>query len=95
MHRTGCLALVTDDMARAQELLDEALRRYRELGELNSNVLMAQIELAMTIGFQGDLDGAAAICEEVREICEDHGERWALSYALYVLAFAALQRGLY
>ncbi|MEU2669641.1 AAA family ATPase [Streptomyces sp. NPDC007164] len=92
VHRTGCLALVTDDMARAQELLDEALRRYRELGELNSNVLMAQIELAMTIGFQGDLDGAAAICEEVREICEDHGERWALSYALYVLAFAALQR---
>lgn len=93
VHRTGCLALVTDDMARAQELLDEALRRYRELGELNSNVLMAQIELAMAVGFQGDLDGAAAICEEVREICEDHGERWALSYALYVLAFAALQRG--
>ncbi|MFD0343296.1 ATP-binding protein [Streptomyces sp. NPDC127117] len=93
VHRTGCLALVTDDMVRAQELLGEALRRYRELGELNSNVLMAQIELAMTVGFQGDLDGAATICEEVREICEDHGERWALSYALYVLAFAALQRG--
>ncbi|TXS47539.1 NACHT domain-containing protein [Streptomyces sp. or43] len=93
VHRTGCLALVTDDMARAHELLQEALGRYRELGELNSNVLMAQIELAMTVGFQGDLDGAAVICEEVREICEDHGERWALSYAMYVLGFAALQRG--
>ncbi|WP_406015543.1 tetratricopeptide repeat protein [Streptomyces sp. NBC_00984] len=93
VHRMGCLALVTDDMARAQELLDDALRRYRELGELNSNVLMAQVELAMAVGFHGDLDGAAAICEEVREICEDHGERWALSYALYVLAFAASQRG--
>ncbi|MFJ1612698.1 ATP-binding protein [Streptomyces sp. NPDC088251] len=92
VHRMGCLALVTDDMVRAQELLDDALGRYRELGELNSNVLMAQIELAMAVGFHGDLDGAAAICEEVREICEDHGERWALSYALYVLAFAALQR---
>ncbi|MFD4948199.1 ATP-binding protein [Streptomyces sp. NPDC058409] len=92
VHRMGCLALVTDDMARAQELLDDALGRYRELGELNSNVLMAQIELAMAVGFHGDLDGAAAICEEVREICEDHGERWALSYALYVLAFTALQR---
>ncbi|MFI6723753.1 ATP-binding protein [Streptomyces atratus] len=93
VHRMGCLALVTDDMVRAQELLDDALGRYRELGELNSNVLMARIELAMAVGFRGDLDGAAAICEEVREICEDHGERWALSYALYVLAFAALQRG--
>ncbi|WP_443051110.1 ATP-binding protein [Streptomyces sp. JV185] len=92
VHRMGCLALVTDDMARAQELLGDALRRYRELGELNSNVLMAQIELSMAVGFHGDLDGAAAICEEVREICEDRGERWALSYALYVLAFAALQR---
>lgn len=93
VHRTGCLALVTDDMARAHDMLQEALGRYRELGELNSNVLMAQVELAMAVGFQGDLDGAAVICEEVREICEDHGERWALSYALYVLGFAALQQG--
>lgn len=93
VHRTGCLALVTDDMARAQELLNDALGRYRELGELNSNVLMAQVELAMAVGFRGDLDRAVTICEEVQEICEDHGERWTLSYALFVLAFAALQRG--
>lgn len=93
VHRTGCLALVTDDMERAQDLLHDALGRYRELGELNSNVLMAQVELAMAVGFRGDLDRAVVICEEVRDICEDHGERWALSYALYVLAFATLQRG--
>ncbi|WP_392668985.1 ATP-binding protein [Streptomyces sp. LN785] len=92
VHRTGCLALVTDDMLRAEELLQDALRRYRDLGELNSNVLMAQVELAMAVGFRGDLEAAATICEEVREICEDHGEQWALSYALYVLAYAALKR---
>ncbi|MFD9498356.1 ATP-binding protein [Streptomyces sp. NPDC060035] len=93
VHRSGCLAIVTDDLVRAEELLREALTRYREIGELNSNVLMAQVELAMAVAFAGDLDGAAEICEEVREICEDHGERWALAYALYVLAYAALQRG--
>ncbi|MEE1794204.1 AAA family ATPase [Streptomyces sp. BE308] len=93
VHRTGCLAIVTDDMPRAEELLRDALVRYRELGELNSNVLMAQIELAMAVAFRGDLEGAAVICDEVREICEDHGERWALAYALYVLAYAALRRG--
>ncbi|MGP3632922.1 ATP-binding protein [Streptomyces sp. 24-1644] len=93
VHRMGCLALVTDDMVRAEELLREALVRYREAGELNSNVLMGQVELAMAVAFLGDLEGAVAICEEVREICEDHGERWALAYALYVLAYAALQRG--
>ncbi|MGW4306564.1 ATP-binding protein [Streptomyces californicus] len=93
VHRTGCLAIVTDDMPRAEALLREALGRYREAGELNSNVLMAQVELAMAVAFLGDLDAAAAICEEVRETCEDHGERWALAYALYVLAYAALHRG--
>lgn len=94
VHRTGCLALVTDDMERAHTLLRDALDRYRDLGELNSNVLMARIELAMTVGFQGDPQSAAEICEEVREICEDHGERWARGYALYVLGFTCLQQGL-
>ncbi|MGW3207057.1 ATP-binding protein [Streptomyces sp. NPDC001135] len=92
-HRTGCLALVTDDMARAETLLRSALRRYREIGELNSNVLMGQVELAMARAFQGDLPDAVRMCEDVRRVCEDHGERWARSYALYVLAYAAWQGG--
>ncbi|MGW3463471.1 ATP-binding protein, partial [Streptomyces olivaceoviridis] len=81
-HRTGCLALVTDDMARAETLLRSALDRYQEIGELNSNVLMGQVELAMTRAFQGDLPDAVRLCEDVRRVCEDHGERWARSYAL-------------
>ncbi|PZT69959.1 regulator [Streptomyces sp. SW4] len=92
-HRTGCLALVTDDMAGAETLLRSALERYREIGELNSNVLMGQVELAMTRAFQGDLPGAVRLCEDVRRVCEDHGERWARSYALYVLAYAAWSEG--
>ncbi|MFH9085223.1 ATP-binding protein [Streptomyces sp. NPDC017673] len=92
-HRTGCLALVTDDMARAETLLRSALDRYQEIGELNSNVLMGQVELAMTRAFQGDLPDAVRLCEDVRRVCEDHGERWARSYALYVLAYAAWQGG--
>ncbi|UGY90388.1 ATP-binding protein [Streptomyces gobiensis] len=92
-HRTGCLALVSDDMPRAEELIRGALARYREIGELNSNVLMGQVELAMAVAFQGDLAGAVALCEEVQEVCEDHGERWTLAYARYVLAYAAWARG--
>ncbi|MEW2166273.1 regulator [Streptomyces sp. NPDC007084] len=92
-HRTGCLALVTDDMARAETLLRSALDRYREIGELNSNVLMGQVELAMALAFQGDLPGAVKLCEDVRRVCEDHGERWALGYALYVLAYEAQAGG--
>ncbi|MDT0488057.1 ATP-binding protein [Streptomyces doebereineriae] len=92
-HRTGCLALVSDDMPRAERLLRSSLERYQEIGELNSNVLMAQVELAMARAFLGDLPDAVLLCEDVRQVCEDHGERWAKSYALYVLAYAAWREG--
>ncbi|MGW2017265.1 ATP-binding protein [Streptomyces sp. NPDC001927] len=92
-HRMGCLALLSDDMRRAEELIGRALVAYRELGELNSNVLMAQVELAMARVFLGDLEGAVALCVDVREICEERGERWTKAYALYVLAYAAWTRG--
>lgn len=92
-HRTGCLALVGDDMPRAERLLRSALDRYQEIGELNSNVLMGQVELAMTRAFQGDLPDAVRLCEDVRRVCEDHGERWTRGYALYVLAYAAWADG--
>ncbi|WP_372351917.1 tetratricopeptide repeat protein [Streptomyces sp. KL116D] len=93
VHRTGCLALVTDDLARAEQLLRAALSSYREIGELNSNVLMGQVELAMAVAFQGDLTEAVALCEDVRQVCEDHGERWTRAYALYVLAYAEWHQG--
>ncbi|RCH67146.1 regulator [Streptomyces sp. SDr-06] len=93
VHRTGCLALVTDDMPRAEELLRTALRGYDEVGELNCNVLMGQVEMAMAVGFRGRLDEAVSVCEQVVRVCEDHGERWARAYALYVLAYAAWHGG--
>ncbi|WP_258020771.1 ATP-binding protein [Streptomyces anatolicus] len=92
-HRIGCLALVTDDIPRAEELLRSALERYREIGELNSNVLMGQVELAMALAFRGELADAVELCEDVRRVCEDHGERWTLAYALYVLGYAAWTHG--
>ncbi|MEU7283123.1 AAA family ATPase [Streptomyces sp. NPDC045431] len=92
-HRMGCLALVSDDMPHAAELLGRAQDAYRALGELNSQVLMGQVELAMAKVFLGDLDGAVALCREVREVCEERGERWTRAYALYVLAYAAWTRG--
>ncbi|MFF5392358.1 ATP-binding protein [Streptomyces sp. NPDC013012] len=94
-HRMGCLALLTDDAVRAEELIGRALDSYRELGELNSNVLMGRVEVAMARAFRGDLEGAAALCREVREICEERGELWTRAYALYVLAYAAWTRDAY
>jgi ATP/maltotriose-dependent transcriptional regulator MalT len=92
-HRTGCLALASDDMPRAERLLRSSLERYQEIGELNSNVLMAQVEPATARAFLVDLSDAVRLCEDVRRVCEDHGERWARSYAPYVLAYAAWSEG--
>ncbi|WP_426362930.1 ATP-binding protein [Streptomyces sp. E-08] len=94
-HRMGCLALLSDDLPRAESLIGRALDSYRELGELNSNVLMGQVEVAMARAFRGDLAGAVAICREVREVCEERGELWTRAYALYVLAYSAWTRDAY
>ncbi|GAA3432594.1 hypothetical protein GCM10018954_021970 [Kutzneria kofuensis] len=93
VHRLGCAELLAGNHARAQELFEDALGRYAALGELNSNVIMARIELAMVSAFRGDLDEAVELCLRTQRVCLAHGERWAYSYALYVLAFAACTRG--
>ncbi|WP_327656558.1 ATP-binding protein [Streptomyces sp. NBC_00483] len=92
-HRLGCAALMRDQHATAERYFRASLASYAELGELDSNVMMARIELAMALAFQGDLAAAVPLCEEARATCEEHGERWAKAYALYVLAFAAWAGG--
>ncbi|WP_338700853.1 regulator [Streptomyces sp. Q6] len=92
-HRLGCAALMRDEHATAERYFRASLTSYAELGEHNSNVMMARIELAMALAFQGDLASAVTLCQEARAACETHGERWAKAYALYVLAFAAWAGG--
>ncbi|WP_306317128.1 MULTISPECIES: BTAD domain-containing putative transcriptional regulator [unclassified Streptomyces] len=92
-HMAGAAALLGDDPRRAQDLLEDALGRYVALGELNSVVVMAQIQLAMTSVFVGTPDRAVRLCSRARAICEVHDETWTLAYVLYVQAFAEWARG--
>ncbi|WP_185845697.1 LuxR C-terminal-related transcriptional regulator [Kibdelosporangium aridum] len=92
-HRLGCNALVGDDLPVAQELFEEAQQRYLRLGEMNSNVMIAWAEQAVTAVFREDLDRAAAICQEARAIVEEYGEQWAHAYLIYTQAVIALSRG--
>lgn len=43
--------------------------------------------------FRSDLPSAVLLCEDVRQTCEDHGERWARAYALQGLGYAAWVEG--
>ncbi|RSD10496.1 hypothetical protein EIY87_37240 [Amycolatopsis eburnea] len=92
-HRLGCNLLVGDDVGDAKTLFEEALARYRQLGELNSNVMLAGIELAIASVFLGDLDRAGRLCEEACATGAAHGEQWAHAYAVYAQALVALGRG--
>jgi non-specific serine/threonine protein kinase len=93
IHRLGCNALVGDDVGHAKDLFEDARIRYRRLGELNGNVMLAGIEMAIASIFLGELEEAAALCEEARAIGAAHGEEWAYAYAIYVLALVALNQG--
>jgi predicted ATPase len=88
-HQLGSLALVSDDPPAAERFIAEALRGYHRVGRLDGTVLMGQVGLAMAVAFQGDLPRAVRLAEGAREQCLDRGERWALTYALYALAYAA------
>ncbi|MEU5403483.1 regulator [Streptomyces sp. NPDC005963] len=89
VHRLGALALLSDSPAHAEDLLRGALASYRELGELNGNVLLAQTSLAMSLVFQERREEARELSDEVLSICRDNGELWARSYALYAQGYAA------
>jgi predicted ATPase/DNA-binding SARP family transcriptional activator len=95
-HMLGAAALLGDDPILAQARLREAIERYRALDALDGPIgvaVMAKVHLGMADIFLGDPAEAILRCEEARAICEQHGGQWALSYALYVLAFAQWRLG--
>ncbi|MDJ1132357.1 ATP-binding protein [Streptomyces iconiensis] len=93
LQMLGCLAVVSDELGRAKALLRDALDRFRQLGELNALVVLAQVELAMAHAFDGELETALTLSEEARDISAGSGERWVLSYTLYLLAYVHMVRG--
>jgi predicted ATPase/DNA-binding CsgD family transcriptional regulator len=92
-HRLACTMLVGDELDRAAELFEEAWERYWELGLLDSNVLLARIELGIVAVFRGDFARAAELCEQARAEGERYGEQWATAYATWLLAMCAFARG--
>ncbi|MEU7480335.1 LuxR C-terminal-related transcriptional regulator [Lentzea sp. NPDC042327] len=92
-HRLACTHLVGDDLDLADELFEEARRRYRSLGAVNSHTMLAGIELAISAIFRRDFATAERLCVEAKAVGEEHGELWAQAYAIYVLALCAWASG--
>ncbi|HEY0497481.1 MAG TPA: BTAD domain-containing putative transcriptional regulator [Kutzneria sp.] len=89
----GATAIFNDDLVAATALFAEANHLLTGLGQLDSNVIMTKVGLAMTVAFTGDLSTTVALAQEAHAVAEQHGEQWALAYAHYVLGFAACLQG--
>lgn len=76
----------------AKSLLEDAVARHKGLGTLNSLSVLATTQLAFVSCLIGELDRAIALCEEARDVCERYGERWTLSWTLWVLGLARWTR---
>jgi predicted ATPase/DNA-binding SARP family transcriptional activator len=88
----GAAAVFDGDLTTGARLLAEAHGRHQSLGQLDSNVIMTRVALAITVAFEGDLARAESLCIEARDICVANGEQWALAYAFWVLAFITANR---
>ncbi len=94
-HLLGATAMMGDDLAQARTLLSEASQRFADEvakqpddNDLRVIALMNRIHLSVVHTLQGDLEKATVISDECRQLCEQYGEHWGRSYALYALALA-------
>ena len=78
----------TGNLSVARALLSEAVDHHRSTGLVNSLTLLGIAQLGFVSCLVGEEDRAVELCEECRVICEEHGELWALSWALWVSGLA-------
>jgi non-specific serine/threonine protein kinase len=77
--------MLSGDLERASTLLEEALSAYPAVGARDHLTGGLRIQLGLTYLFQQDLERAVAHFADCRTRCEQRGERWLLSYAVWGL----------
>ena len=88
----GVARMLGGDLASAAPLLESAVTRLAEVGEVG--VLPVAIgSRAVVLLFQGDHEGAERLCEQARQLCEAHGDRLALGTILVISAMVATAAG--
>jgi len=74
-------------------ILEQAVEDYRDTAVVDARSGLAWCNLPTVAGLLGDPDRAVAVCHGWLRICAAAGERWARSWALWVLAIALWDRG--
>nr|WP_243770244.1 LuxR C-terminal-related transcriptional regulator [Amycolatopsis acidicola] len=92
-HEQGLVAFFGGDFDSSERILLEALDRYQGTEAPPDLVGSLRVHLGLLYIFAGDTHEALRHFEALRPQCEEHGERWMLSYAVYGLGLTALMCG--
>ncbi|KAB2348414.1 ATP-binding protein [Actinomadura rudentiformis] len=88
----GTAALFEGDLPEAIARFEKSVVSLRESGNTHGS-LMSMFQLAISLAHAGELERAAATCDQALAISQECGERWVRSYILWVLGFDTWQRG--
>ncbi|ETK32301.1 ATP-binding protein [Microbispora sp. ATCC PTA-5024] len=82
----GTAAFLQGDLKKAMALLGVAIEFHRGGRELNPGLLPAIVELSLVLTAQQDVFEAETLLQDCLKICQERGEQWLRSYALWVMA---------
>ncbi|MER7078969.1 non-specific serine/threonine protein kinase [Saccharopolyspora kobensis] len=91
-HIAGLIDMVRDRHEAAMEWFAEALEQ-EEVMLHDGLAMLSMASLASLHVFHGDLPRALDLCRRCREICAEHGEKWARSWCELVLGLVRWQQG--
>jgi non-specific serine/threonine protein kinase len=89
----GSVAFYGGDIETALERYGTALARFEESGFTDPTALVCYSRLASARMLAFDLDRAIALCEECMRRCDEAGEEWAYSTAMWVRGAARWMSG--
>jgi len=93
VHVAAVLALIRDDLDRAEKLIRESIELFARVPDPGVGLAMARTTLAVVLGRRGDHDRADEVLQGHRAWCEQNGEVWARSYGDYARSLIELRRG--
>ncbi|KAA5836340.1 LuxR C-terminal-related transcriptional regulator [Saccharopolyspora hirsuta] len=91
-HTAGIIDLVRNHHDTARARFTEALEQEEVLHH-DGLAMVSMAALAVLQVFEGELQHALELCQRCREICEEHGEKWARSWCELVLGLARWRLG--
>jgi non-specific serine/threonine protein kinase len=89
----GGVTLFRGDLAAAVILGRRSAELHSSGGDPGLGLAEGLTIQSLALALTNDFDQAASCAEQVRELCERHGEQWMRSYADYLLAMVAVGRG--